>query len=80
LRLVLDNNTAVSDLIWQEVARQLIDTPVLGRVQLISCVALLAELEGVLQRPRFKEPMLRLGAGIPTTIRSWLRPLVATPI
>jgi len=74
LRLVLDTNTALSALIWQGVPGQLMDAAVVGRVQLISTVPLLAELEGVLQRPKLREPILRLGVSVQ------LRPLVASPI
>ncbi|MCS5693639.1 hypothetical protein NZK33_16880 [Cyanobium sp. FGCU-6] len=44
MRLVLDTNTALSDLIWQGVPGQLIDASVVGRVQLIRTVPLLADL------------------------------------
>lgn len=64
MRLVLDTNTALSALIWQGVPGQLMDAAVVGRVQLISTVPLLAELEGVLQRPKFREPIFRLGVRI----------------
>jgi putative PIN family toxin of toxin-antitoxin system len=64
LRLVLDTNTAISGLIWQGVLGQLIDAAVLGRVQLISTVPLLAELEGVLQRKKFREPIQPLGVAV----------------
>ena len=62
MRLVLDTNTALSALIWQGVPGQLMDAAVVG--QLISTVPLLAELEGVLQRPKFREPIVRLGVRI----------------
>jgi len=64
LRLVLDTNTALSGLIWRGVPGQLIDAAVSGRVQLISTVPLLAELEGVLQRTKFREPIQRLGVAV----------------
>ena len=64
LRLVLDTNTAISGLIWQGVPGQLIDAAVSGRIQLISTVPLLAELEGVLQRRKFREPIQRLGVAV----------------
>jgi putative PIN family toxin of toxin-antitoxin system len=64
LRLVLDTNTAISGLIWQGVPGQLINAAVLGRVQLISTVPLLAELDGVLQRTKFREPIQRLGVAV----------------
>jgi predicted nucleic acid-binding protein len=44
LRLVLDTNTALSALIWQGVPGQLMDASVVGRVQLIRTVPLLADL------------------------------------
>ena len=50
MRLVLDTNTALSGLT--------------GTVQLLSSVPLLAELEGVLQRPKFREAIQRRGVKV----------------
>ena len=64
MRLALDTNTALSGLIWRGVPGQIIDAAVSGRVQLISTVPLLAELDGVLQRSKFREPIQRLGVAV----------------
>jgi len=64
LRLVLDTNTALSALIWQGVPGKIIDVALAGKIQLISSVPLLAELEGVLQRPKFQQAILRRGVMI----------------
>jgi uncharacterized protein len=61
LRLVLDTNTALSGLIWQGVPGKIIDAALAGKVLLISSVPLLAELEGVLQRPKFQQAIQRRG-------------------
>jgi putative PIN family toxin of toxin-antitoxin system len=60
LRLLLDTNTAISGLIWQGSPGKLIKEAVAGRIQLISTEVLFDELWEVLQRPKFKENMLRL--------------------
>ena len=60
MRLLLDTNTAISGLIWQGSPGKLIEEAVAGRTQLISTEVLLDELREVLQRPKFKDSMLRL--------------------
>ena len=64
MRLVLDTNTALSALIWQGVPGKIIDVAMAGKIQLISSVPLLAELEGVLQRPKFQQAILQRGVMI----------------
>lgn len=59
MRLVLDTNTAISGLIWQGLPGLIIDAALAGKVQLLSSVPLLAELEGVLQRPKFQQVIQR---------------------
>lgn len=59
MRLVLDTNTAISGLIWQGLPGLIIDAALAGKVQLLSSVPLLAELEGVLQRPKFQQAIQR---------------------
>jgi predicted nucleic acid-binding protein len=61
LRLVLDTNTALSGLIWRGVPGELIDSAISGRVQLISSLPLLSELEGVLRRPTFQQSLHKHG-------------------
>jgi putative PIN family toxin of toxin-antitoxin system len=61
LRLVLDTNTAVSGLIWQGKPGGIIDAGLAEKVQLLSSVPLLAELEGVLQRSKFQQALQRRG-------------------
>jgi uncharacterized protein len=64
LRLVLDTNTALSGLIWQGVPGKFIDAALAGKVVLISSVPLLAELQGVLQRPKFQQALQRRGVKV----------------
>ena len=64
LRLVLDTNTAVSGLIWQATPGRIIDAGLAEKVQLLSSVPLLAELEGVLQRPKFQQALQRRGVKV----------------
>jgi len=64
LRLVLDTNTAVSGLIWQATPGRIIDAGLAEKVQLLSSVPLLAELEGVPQRPKFQRALQRRGVKV----------------
>jgi putative PIN family toxin of toxin-antitoxin system len=57
--LVLDTNTALSGLLWGGTPGRLIDAAEAGRVQLASSAALLAELQGVLQREKFAGQLAR---------------------
>ena len=64
MRLVLDTNTAVSGLIWQGTPGRIIDAGLAEKFQLLSSVPLLAELEGVLQRPKFQQALQRRGVTV----------------
>jgi uncharacterized protein len=61
LRLVLDTNTALSGLIWQCIPGAVLDAALARRIQLISSIPLLAELEGVLSRPKFQQVISQRG-------------------
>lgn len=59
MRLVLDTNLALSGLLWGGVPGRLIDAAEQGRVELASSTALLAELQGVLMRPKFARQLIQ---------------------
>ena len=59
--LVLDTNTALSGLLWGGNPGRLIDAAVAGRIELASSAPLLAELQGVLSRPKFGKQLARRG-------------------
>lgn len=59
VRLVLDTNAALSALLWGGPPGLLVDAAYFGRIELISSRALLAELEGVLSRPKFSNQLAR---------------------
>ena len=61
MRLVLDTNTALSGLLWGGVPGQLIDAAEQQRIELASSTALLAELQGVLSRPKFASQFAKRG-------------------
>ena len=61
MRLVLDTNTALSGLLWGGEPGRLIDAAVQQRVELASSTALLAELQGVLSRPKFAAQLTKRG-------------------
>lgn len=61
MRLVLDTNTALSGLLWSGTPARLIDAAMDGRIELASSAALLAELHGVLSRPKFIGQLAKRG-------------------
>lgn len=61
VRLVLDTNAALSGLLWAGTPGRLLDAAAAGEIQLVSSTALLAELEGVLQRHKFAGQLARRG-------------------
>lgn len=61
MRLVLDTNTALSGLLWGGTPAKLLDASIEGRIELISSTPLLAELQGVLMRPKFDKQLTRKG-------------------
>lgn len=61
VRLVLDTNTVVSGLLWDSLPARLIDAAEAQQVELAANTALLAELEGVLGRPKFANQLARRG-------------------
>lgn len=54
MRLVLDTNCVVSAFLWGGPPRQIVDAAVAGQCELFTSGALLAELEDVLAREKFK--------------------------
>lgn len=63
MRLVLDTNTVVSGLIWGRIPGRLIDAAAAGKVQIISSLPLLDELQGVLVRKKFAAQLAEQGVG-----------------
>jgi putative PIN family toxin of toxin-antitoxin system len=62
--LVLDTNTAISALLWGGTPGRLIEAAKAGRVALVSSTPLLAELQGVLNRPKFSEQLAQRGVSV----------------
>lgn len=61
MRLVLDTNIALSGLLWGGTPGRLIDAADARHVALFTSAALLAELYGVLSRPKFARPLAQRG-------------------
>lgn len=61
MRLVLDTNTAVSGLLWDGAPSRLIQAAETGKVDIVSSVALLTELRGVLSRDKFARRLAQRG-------------------
>jgi uncharacterized protein len=53
MRVVADTNTIVSGLLWQGSPRKVLEAARKGKFELFTSVALLTELEGVLERDKF---------------------------
>jgi putative PIN family toxin of toxin-antitoxin system len=64
VRLVLDTNTAISGLLWGGTPGRLIEAAKAGRVELVSSAPLLAELQGVLSRPKFAGQLAKRGVTV----------------
>lgn len=61
MRVVADTNTLVSGLLWRGNPRQVLDAARAGTLQMYTTAALLAELEEVLQRPKFAQRLALAG-------------------
>jgi putative PIN family toxin of toxin-antitoxin system len=61
MRGVTDTNTTVSGLLWQGSPRQVFEAARSGRITLFTSPVLLAELEDVLNRPKFALRLARAG-------------------
>jgi putative PIN family toxin of toxin-antitoxin system len=59
VRVVLDTNVIVSALLWGGVPEKLIEAAGEGALELVTTEALLAELDGILRRPKFAERLAR---------------------
>ena len=61
MRVVADTNTLVSGLLWHGNPRRILDAARAGTLQMYTTAALLAELEEVLQRPKFAQRLALAG-------------------
>lgn len=61
MRAVADTNTLVSGLLWQGPPRRVLDAARTGMLQLYTTAVLVAELEDVLQRPKFAQRLSLAG-------------------
>jgi uncharacterized protein len=71
MRIVLDTNTALSGLLWSGAPSRLIDRALDNTITLISSVALLAELDGVIRRPKFASQLATRGLEAETFITGY---------
>ena len=61
VRVVADTNTLVSGLLWHGNPRRVLDAARADKLQMYTTAALLAELEEVLQRPKFAQRLALAG-------------------
>lgn len=55
MRVVVDTNTVISGLLWRGNPSRVLEAARTGSIQLFTSLALLAELDEVLQRPKFTQ-------------------------
>ena len=86
LRTVADTNTVVSGLLWYGNPRRVLDAAREGKLQLYTTAALLAEIDEVLQRPKFAQRLSLAGVSSRTLVlgyaalASLIEPAVIAPV
>ena len=86
MRVVADTNTVVSRLLWHGNPRQVLEAARAGTLQLYTSAALLAEIEEVLQRPKFAQRLSLAGVGSRTLVMGYaalaylVEPAVIEPV
>lgn len=86
MRVVADTNTLVSGLLWQGNPRRVLDAARAGALQMYTTAALLAELEEVLQRPKFAQRLSLAGVTSHTLVLGYaalaqlVEPAAITPV
>lgn len=68
MRAVADTNTVVSGLLWPGNPRRVLDAARTGALQLYTSAVLLAELDEVLQRPKFAQRLALAGVTARTLV------------
>jgi uncharacterized protein len=71
VRVVADTNTVVSGLLWHGNPRRVIEAARAGTLQLFTSAALLAEIEEVLQRPKFARRLSLAGTASHTLVMGY---------
>ena len=86
MRVVADTNTVVSGLLWHGPPRQVLDAARAGTLQLYTTAVLLAELDEVLQRPKFAQRLTLAGVTTRTLVLGYaalarlIEPAVIVPV
>lgn len=86
MRVVADTNTLVSGLLWHGNPRRVLDAARAGALQMYTTAALLAELEEVLQRPKFIQRLALAGVTSHTLVFGYaalarlIEPAEITPV
>lgn len=86
MRVVADTNTVVSGLLWRGNPRQVLEAARIGTLQLYTTGSLLAEIEDVLQRPKFAHRLSLAGVTSSTLVMGYaalatlIEPAVIEPV
>ena len=86
MRVVADTNTVVSGLLWRGPPHQVLDVARAGTLQLYTTAILLAELDEVLQRPKFAQRLALAGVTAHTLVLGYaalarlIEPAVIVPV
>lgn len=73
MRLVLDTNCVVSAFLWGGIPYQIVETAVEGRCRLFTSAALLAELEEILMREKFKPRFLAVQTSVARLLVQYIK-------
>jgi len=71
VRVVLDTNTVVSGLLWDNQPRAIIDAAIEQRIRLFTCTGLIEELAGILPREKFTRRLAEKQLSIPLLIERY---------
>jgi putative PIN family toxin of toxin-antitoxin system len=83
VRAVLDTNVVVSALLWDGVPEQILQRASQGELELVTSPALLAELAGILNRPKFAHKLNEKNASPAEIVALYMqiaKAIEATPI
>ena len=71
MRVVLDTNTVVSGLLWDNQPRAIIDAAIEKRIKLFTCTGLIEELVAILPRAKFSQRLAEKQLSIPLLIERY---------
>lgn len=71
MRVVLDTNVVASGMLWNGAPRRLLDAARHGAIELFTSTAMLTELAGILERPKFSAKIAASGLGVDQLVEGY---------